>query len=94
MQLWVTDPHDADGRDQMTVCVRLIVEGAAAVGVSVFVDRSYGSERRPTRGQSTGVEGVASFIFYTGGGSDGVPSLLEAVASYRGMVYQATLAPS
>ncbi len=64
------------------------------MGASVFVDRIYGSERRPTRGQSTGVEGVASFIFYTGAGSNGVPSLIEAVASYRGMVYRAALAPS
>ncbi len=62
--------------------------------MSVFVDRIYGSERRPTRGQSTGVDGVASFIFYTGAGSDGVPSLIEAVASYHGRAYQATLAPS
>lgn len=88
MQLWVTDPLDADGTDQMTICVRVVSGGEAAVGASVLLERDYGGDH-PTSGQSTSIEGVAAFIFYTGPGSRGVPSQVSVASSYRGNVYRA-----
>jgi hypothetical protein len=91
IQLWITDPGDPDGSDQMTACVRVIAGGEAARGASVNLIRHYGGERRQAIAQSTGVDGIASFIFYTGDGSPGRPSHLEAVASFRGVAYQVTI---
>lgn len=91
LQMWVTDPNDNDGGDQMTLCVRLIVGGEPAHGASVHVDRNYGGETRPAIPQSTGPDGVAGFIFYTGAGSPGIPTNLQAVASFQGVAYAGTL---
>ena len=91
LQLWVTDPDDNDHDDQMTACVRLIVANEAANGAGAVIYRHYGGDTRPTIHQSTGQDGWASFIFYTGAGSPGVPSSLEAVVSFRGVTYRTAL---
>jgi hypothetical protein len=91
LQLWVTDPNDNDNDDQMTACVRLIVANEAASGAGAVIYRHYGDDTRPTIYQSTGQDGWASFIFYTGAGSPGVPSSLEAVVSFRGVTYRSAL---
>lgn len=91
LQLWVTDPNDADGTDQMTACLRLIVNGEAANGANAVIYRHYGGETRDTIPQSTGLDGVASFIFYTGPGSPGRPDNLQAIVSYQGVTYGVTL---
>jgi hypothetical protein len=48
-----------------------------------------GGERRPSIPQSTGRDGVASFIFYIGEEAGGVRIPVEAVVTYRGITYTA-----
>ena len=91
LQLWVANRGTRSVDDQAVACIRLIVQGEAAHGATAMVYRHYGEDTRPTIAQSTGPEGVASFIFYTGPGSPGMPAQLEAVVSFKGVPYRATL---
>lgn len=91
LQLWVTDPNDPDNTDQMTACARLIVGGQPARGASANLIRYYPEGTRSANPQSTAYDGVAAFIFYTGAGSPGRPSQIEAVTTYQGTPYRAIL---
>ena len=85
LQLWVIQEED-----QAIACVRLILGGDAIRGAGAMVYRHYGGETRPSIAHTTGGDGVAGFIFYTGRGSPGLPTHVEAVVSYRGVAYRAT----
>lgn len=91
LQLWVANLGMNPPEDQAVACVRLIVDGEAARGASAIIYRHYGDQVRTTIAQTTGAEGVAGFIFYTGDGSPGMPTHLEAIVTYRGVPYRTTL---
>jgi hypothetical protein len=84
IQVWMADPTPVE---DAVACVRLILNGEAVNGAPAMAYRYYGSERRPSIPQSTGRDGVASFIFYTGQDGGRVP--VEAVVTYRGQTYVA-----
>ena len=75
----------------MVACARLVLSDNVVRGVPVNAYRHYGGDTRPARPQSTGYDGVASFIFYIGPGSPGIPTHVEAVATHQGRTYRATL---
>jgi hypothetical protein len=92
LQLWVVrTPGD---EDQAVACVRLILPQGPGSGASVMVYRRWGDETRPSNPQTTGRDGSASFIFYAGAGSPGMPERIDAVATYDGVTYTATVVPS
>jgi hypothetical protein len=91
LQLWVVRPAGDD--DQAVVCVRLILEQAPVAGANVLVYRRSGDETRPSHPQTTGKDGSASFVFYAGAGSPGMPEQVDAVADYQGITYNATVWP-
>lgn len=84
IQVWMADPTPVE---DAVVCVRLILNGEAVNGAPAMAYRIYGGERRPSIPQSTGRDGVASFIFYVGQDGGRVP--VEAVVTYRGQTYVA-----
>ncbi len=88
LQLWMVDPAPMRQVDAVA-CVRLIVGGETARGANALTYRYRGEERRPSIPQSTGADGVASFIFYIGEESAGVRIPVEAVVTYRGVTYTA-----
>ncbi len=88
LQLWMVDPSPLRRTDAVA-CVRLIVGGTAANGANAITYRYRGTERRPSIPQSTGRDGVASFIFYIGEEPGGVRIPVEAVVTYRGVTYTA-----
>lgn len=89
IQVWMTDPNPSRDTDAVA-CVRLIIGGQAANGANVMAYRYLGEERRPSIPQSTGLDGVASFIFYIAETNAGQPIPVEAIATYRGITYGAT----
>ena len=91
LQLWVVRP--SGDLDQAVVCVRLILEQAPVARANVLVYRRSGDETRPSHPQSTGNDGSASFVFYAGAGSPGMPERVDAVADYQGITYNATVWP-
>ena len=77
----------------MIVCTRLILDDNAVAGANATVYRHYDNATRPALAHTTGLHsGVADFIFYTGAPL-GRPDRLEAVVSYQGVVYRATVSP-
>lgn len=88
LQLWMVNPAPRRQTDAVA-CVRLIVGGEAARGASARTYRYRGEERRPSIPQSTGADGVASFIFYIGEEASGIRIPVEAVVTYRGVTYTA-----
>gem|GEM_PF-3364127 len=88
LQLWIADPEPKLGADA-AACVRLIVRGASANGANAMTYRMIGGERRPSIPQSTGLDGIASFIFYTGELTPDATIPVEAVVTYRGTTYTA-----
>ncbi len=88
LQLWMADPAPMRQVDAVA-CVRLIVGGETARGANALTYRYRGEERRPSIPQSTGADGVASFIFYIGEEPAGVRIPVEAVVTYRGVTYSA-----
>lgn len=89
IQVWMTDPNPSRDTDAVA-CVRLIIGGQAANGANVMAYRYLGDERRPSIPQSTGLDGIASFIFYIAETNAGQPIPVEAIATYRGVTYGAT----
>ncbi len=79
----------------MVVCAWLILEGEPVQGANITVYRHHETGRvLPTLNHTTGhYYGVVSFIFYVGPGFLGQPDYLEAVASYQGITYRATIVP-
>jgi hypothetical protein len=88
LQIWMVDAAPPRQTDAVA-CVRLIVGGTAANGANAMAYRYRGTERRPSIPQSTGRDGVASFIFYIGEETGGVRIPVEAVVTYRGITYTA-----
>ncbi len=88
LQLWMVDPAPMRLADAVA-CVRLIVGGETARGANAQTYRYRSEERRPSIPQSTGADGVASFIFYIGEEPAGVRIPVEAVVTYRGVTYTA-----
>lgn len=92
LQLWVIRTPGDD--DQAVACVRLILQQGPVSGASAVVYRRWGDETRPSNSQTTGKDGAASFIFYAGAGSPGMPERIDAVATYNDVTYTATVVPS
>lgn len=88
IQVWMTDSNPLRETDAVA-CVRLIVNGVAVNGAPAMAYRYLGDERRPSIPQSTGLDGVASFIFYIGELGEGQRVPVEATATYRGITYVA-----
>jgi hypothetical protein len=88
LQLWVVRPRGDD--DQAVACVRLILGQAPVAGANAVVSRHWSGETRSSNPQTTGKDGSASFIFYTGAGSPGMPERIDAAAGYNGVTYTAT----
>ncbi|MDP9314095.1 MAG: hypothetical protein M3R24_24985 [Chloroflexota bacterium] len=90
LQLWAYTEGD-----DMVVCAWLILEGEPVQGANITVYRHHEAGRvLPTLSHTTGhYYGVVSFIFYVGPGGPGNPDYLEAVASYQGITYRATIVP-
>lgn len=86
LQVWMVNPNPARGEDANT-CSRLIVNGGVVNGAQAMAYRYYGNEKRPSIPQSTGLDGVAGFIFYTGEDQGNVPIPVEVVISYQGVTY-------
>lgn len=86
LQVWMVDPTPARGEDANT-CSRLIVNGGVVNGAQAMAYRYYGKEKRPSIPQSTGLDGVAGFIFYTKEDPGNVPVPVEVVISYQGVTY-------
>ncbi len=86
LQVWMTDPTPSRRTDAVA-CVRLIVNGNAVNGAQAMTYRYIGDERRPSIPQSTGFDGVASFIFYIGEEASNVAIPVEAVVTYQGVTY-------
>jgi hypothetical protein len=89
IQVWMVDANPSRETDAVA-CVRLIVGGVAANGANVMTYRNQGDQRLPSIPQSTGLDGVASFIFYIAETSADQPITVDAVAIYRGITYGAT----
>lgn len=88
LQVWMADPNPPREADAVA-CVRLILGGEAINGANAIVYRYIGSERRPSIPQSTGMDGVASFIFYIRDLPVGAATPIEALVTYRGITYVA-----
>ncbi len=90
LQLWIYTEGD-----DMVVCAWLILEGQPVQGANVTVYRHHqNGQTLPTLSHTTGYYyGIVSFICYVGPGSLGRPDYLEAIASYQGSVYRATIEP-
>lgn len=86
LQVWMTNPTPSRGEDAVA-CVRLIVNGTVVNGAQSMAYRYIGQERRPSIPQSTGLDGVASFIFYIHEEAPGVTIPVEAVVTHRGVTY-------
>jgi hypothetical protein len=87
LQVWMANPSPGPAEDAV-VCVRLILNGQAVNGAPAITYRYVNNERRASIPQSTGLDGVASFIFYVGNLPAGrVP--VEANVTYRGVTYAA-----
>jgi hypothetical protein len=86
LQAWMIDPNPARGHDA-AVCLRLIVNGNVVNGAQAMAYRYFGNERVPSIPQSTGLDGVAGFIFYTGDSRTGVAIPVEVVVSHQGVTY-------
>jgi len=83
LQVWMADATPSRSTDAVA-CLRLLADNAPVNGASAVAFRFIGEDRIPTIPQSTGLDGVASFIFYIG---ELPPDLLvpvEAVVTYRG----------
>lgn len=92
LQLWVLrTPGD---HDQAVACVRLILPQGPASGANAMVYRRWGDQTRSSNSQTTGKDGTASFIFYVGAGSPGMPERIDAVVTYNGVTYTTTVVPS
>ncbi len=88
LQLWMADQAPMRSSDAVA-CVRLILNGQAVRGANAVTYRYRGDERRPSIAQSTGYDGVASFIFYIGEETPGARIPVEAVVTFRGNTYTA-----
>lgn len=92
LQVWVIRTPGDD--DQAVACVRLILQQGPVSGANAVIYRRWGDETRPSNSQTTGKDGAASFIFYAGAGSPGMPERIDAVVTYNGVTYSATVVPS
>lgn len=88
LQVWMVDPQPSRDEDAVA-CVRLIVNGEAVNGANAMTYRYIGNERRPSIPQSTGQDGVASFIFYIKEESPSARIPVEADVTFRGTTYVA-----
>lgn len=88
LQVWMADPNPPRESDAVA-CVRLILNGEAVNGANATVYRYIGDERRPSIPQSTGLDGVASFIFYIRNLPQGTGVPVEAIVAYQGTTYVA-----
>lgn len=88
IQVWMATPRPR-GSEDAVVCVRLIIGGEAATGAPAITYRYIGDGRRASIPQSTGRDGVASFIFYVGDLPAGLRVPVEANVLYRGVTYTA-----
>lgn len=92
LQVWILRTPGDD--DQAVACVRLILPQGPVAGANVIVYRRWGDESRQSNPQTTARDGSASFIFYAGAGSPGMPERIDAVADYDGVAYNASAMPS
>ncbi len=88
IQVWMATPQPR-GSEDAVACVRLIIGGEAATGAPAITYRYIGDGRRASIPQSTGRDGVASFIFYVGDLPVGLRVPVEASVLYRGVTYTA-----
>ncbi|WP_152541159.1 hypothetical protein [Kallotenue papyrolyticum] len=88
LQLWMATPEPR-GTEDAVACVRLILNGEVVRGAPAITYRYIGDARIASIPQSTGSDGVASFIFYVGDLPTGLRVPVEANLVYRGTTYVA-----
>ena len=88
LQIWMADPAPPRSNDAVA-CVRLLADNAPVNGASAVTFRFIGEGRIQSIPQSTGLDGVASFIFYIGELPRNLLVPVEAVVTYRGQTLTA-----
>lgn len=88
LQVWMADAEPTRSNDAVA-CVRLLADNAPVNGANAVVFRYIGDGRVQSIPQSTGLDGVASFIFYIGELPRNLLVPVEAVVSFRGQTLTA-----